>query len=145
MLVQQILGDKAIGGIVMLTSSDTVADAARLMSEKRIGTVVISDDGGKTPHGILSERDIVRELGAAGPGCLSRKVGEMMTRNPKTCVPADHSVKILSTMTEGRFRHMPVMQDGALIGLVSIGDVVKGRLSELAAERDALQGMIMGY
>lgn len=145
MLVQQILGDKAVGGIVMLTSSDTLTDAARLMSEKRIGTVVVSDDGGKTPHGILSERDIVREIGASGPDCMTRTVGDVMTRNPKTCSPSDHSVKILSMMTEGRFRHMPVMQDGAMIGLVSIGDVVKGRLSELAAERDALQGMIMGY
>ena len=145
MLVQQILGDKPVTGTITLKSDDTVSDAAKLMSDKRIGTVVISDDGGATPCGILSERDIVREVGARGAGCMSDKIAEIMTSKLVTCTPKDHSVKILAMMTEGRFRHLPVMEDGKMVGLVSIGDVVKARLAELAMERNALEGMIMGY
>lgn len=145
MLVKQILGDKAVAGIVTLSSKDPVSEAARLMAEHRFGTVVISDDGGKTPSGILSERDIVRELGKRGAACLEMSVGEVMTPDPITCAPGDHAVRILAIMTEKRFRHLPVMEDGMMIGLVSIGDVVKGRLKELAMEKHALEGMIMGF
>ncbi|AGI68415.1 hypothetical protein OAN307_c28470 [Octadecabacter antarcticus 307] len=145
MIVSQILKSKATGGVLTLTSDANVADAARIMSEKRIGAVVISDDGGATPAGILSERDIVRELGKQGPSCMALVVSDMMTKKLVTCSPSDTTDSVLVKMTQGRFRHMPVMDGGKMVGLISIGDAVKARLSELAAERDALTGMVMGH
>ena len=145
MIVSQILKSKDTGGVITLTSDASVSDAAKIMSDKRIGTIVISDDGGATPAGILSERDIVRELGAQGPSCMAVGVNEMMTKKLITCSPSDTSDSVLAKMTEGRFRHMPVMDGDKMVGLISIGDAVKARLAELAAERDALTGMVMGH
>lgn len=145
MIVSQILNSKAVGGVFTLTSDATVTNAAEIMSEKRIGTIVVSDDGGKTAAGILSERDIVRELGKRGPSCMANSVGELMTSKLVTCGPKDTSDAVLEKMTQGRFRHMPVIEDGVMIGLISIGDAVKARLAELAMERDALEGMVMGH
>ena len=144
MLVQQILASKDSTGIISVKPQDTVASAAQLLSEKRIGTVVVSSDG-KSLDGILSERDIVRELGRRGAGCLNETVEGMMTAKVLTCSPRDSADRVLEMMTEGRFRHLPVEEDGAMIGLISIGDVVKARLAELSMEKDALQGMIMGH
>ena len=145
MLVSQILKSKAMDGVLTLTSDASVSDAAAIMSEKRVGTIVISDDGGKTAAGILSERDIVRELGRKGLACMGDTVADMMTRKLVTCRPSDGSDAVLAQMTDGRFRHMPVIENGTLIGLISIGDAVKARLAELAMERDALEGMVMGH
>ncbi|SMX31594.1 CBS domain-containing protein [Octadecabacter ascidiaceicola] len=145
MIVSQILKSKDTGGVITLTSDASVSDAVGIMSDKRIGTIVVSDDGGATPAGILSERDIVRELGRQGPSCLTRLVKDLMTSKLITCSPSDTSDSVLSKMTEGRFRHMPVMDGDTMVGLISIGDAVKARLAELAAERDALTGMVMGH
>ena len=145
MLVSQILKSKAMDGVLTLTSDASVSDAAAIMSEKRIGTIVISDDGGKTAAGILSERDIVRELGRKGLACMGDTVADMMTSKLVTCELSDGSNAVLAQMTDGRFRHMPVIENGTLIGLISIGDAVKARLAELAMERDALEGMVMGH
>jgi CBS domain-containing protein len=144
MLVSKILETKAEGGVISVTPTSKVAEAAKLLSEKRIGTVVVSADGA-TLDGILSERDIVRALGATGPGCLNDAVNTLMTAKITTCDPTDRTDSVLTKMTEGRFRHMPVMEGGKMIGLISIGDVVKARLAELAMEKDALEGMIMGH
>ncbi len=144
MLVHQILRSKADFGVMSLKPDAKVSEAVTLLSEKRIGTVVISKDG-SSPDGILSERDIVRELGKHGPACLDKPVSSMMTAKIVTCTENDSADAILTTMTNGRFRHIPVVKDGRMIGLVSIGDVVKARLSELAMERDALEGMISGH
>ena len=144
MLVQQVLKGKSGQGVITLKPGTTVAEAAKLLSDKRIGTLVISSDG-KSPDGILSERDIVRELGRQGGSCLNMTVESLMTRKLVTCTKDERSDAILSKMTEGRFRHMPVLEDGALIGLISLGDVVKARLMELSMEKDALEGMIMGH
>ncbi|MBY6046906.1 CBS domain-containing protein [Vannielia litorea] len=144
MLVQQILKDKGEGGVLCVKPGSSVADAARLLSEKRIGSVIVSADG-KTAQGILSERDIVRELGRRGPGCLSDTVDDLMTSKLVTCSKEETALSVLEKMTEGRFRHMPVLEGEEMIGLISIGDVVKARLSELAMEKNALEGMIMGH
>jgi len=144
MLVQQILKSKAQSGVFTLPPGTKVSAAAAELASRRIGSVVISPDG-KTPSGILSERDIVRELGRSGPGCLEGPVDDIMTRVVVTCSPDDRADDVLTKMTEGRFRHMPVMENGEMVGLISIGDVVKARLSELAMEKDALEGMIMGH
>ena len=144
MQVHHILKSKANDSVVTVPSGTTVSDAAKILADKRIGTVVVSDDG-VTALGILSERDIVRELAARGAGCLTETVDSYMTAKLVTCARNDDADSILSQMTEGRFRHMPVVEDGKLIGLVTIGDVVKARLTELAMEKSALEGMIMGH
>jgi len=106
--------------------------------------LIVSTDG-KTAAGILSERDIVRELGRRGAGCLADPVSELMTQSLVTCGPDETADDVLGKMTQGRFRHMPVLEGDEMLGLISIGDVVKARLSELSMEKDALQGMIMGH
>jgi CBS domain-containing protein len=144
MIVAQILKSKVDIGVVSVKPTDTVNAAVALLSEKRIGTVVVSADG-STLDGILSERDIVRELGKRGEGCLRGPVADLMTARLVTCTTGDSADQVLEMMTNGRFRHLPVMEDGKMIGLISIGDVVKARLSELSMEKDALEGMIMGH
>ena len=126
-----------------VSPGDPVSRAVEVMAQRRIGAVVVTTDG-VTPEGILSERDIVREL-ARGGDPMARPVGELMTRKVATCVCADDALAVLERMTEGRFRHLPVVNDkGEMLGVVSIGDVVFGRLKELNAEKEALTGMIMG-
>ena len=144
MLVRQILAMKGGGDVFTITSDTAVSEAARMLSEKRIGALVVSD-GGDMPTGILSERDIVRELGRRGADCLGDTVNDLMTRNLVSCAADEPADQVLTKMTDGRFRHMPVVEDGAMIGFISIGDVVKARLSELAMEKDALEGMIKGF
>lgn len=143
MLVNQILNAKA-GGVVTIAPDATVRDAVEMLSARRIGALVVSRDG-ETVQGILSERDIVRELGKRGTGCLDDNVSALMTRAIYGCAPADSAVQVLETMTARRFRHMPVIENKKMIGLISIGDVVAARLSELQLEKDALTGMIMGH
>ncbi len=144
MLVQQILKSKASEAVTTIQPDATVADAVRLLSEKRIGALVVSRDGQRA-EGILSERDVVRELGRRGLECMSDTVESMMTKDLTTCHREDSADAVLERMTMGRFRHLPVVEDEVMIGLISIGDVVKARLSELAMEKDALEGMIMGH
>jgi len=144
MLVQQILKSKANQDIVTIPATSTVSDAASILSEKRIGALVVSEDG-TSIAGMFSERDIVRELGRRGVACMSECVKEIMTTNIVTCGKGDSADHVLQKMTDGRFRHLPVMEDGKLIGLISIGDVVLARLSEMAMENEALEGMIKGF
>ena len=144
MLVSQIMKSKSDDGVVTAPPGMLISEAAAMLSDKRIGTLVISKDG-KTALGILSERDIVRELGRQGAGCLSQSVDKLMTTKLVTCNRDDRADVILEKMTEGRFRHMPVVEGGELVGLISLGDVVKARLTELAMEKNALEGMIMGH
>ncbi len=144
MLVHQILKAKSDDGVVTIAPETTVGAATELLSSRRIGAVIISSDG-KTPEGILSERDIVRELGRRGTACLSETVDTMMTRDLIGCAREDSADAVLTKMTDGRFRHMPVLEGTEMVGLISIGDVVKARLSELAMEKQALEGMIMGH
>ena len=143
MLVRQILRSKGDDAVLTVRPDATVAEAARLLSERLIGCLVVSRDGTR-PEGVLSERDIVRELGARGPDALREAVAEMMTEEVQTCGCDDRADDVLAQMTAGRFRHLPVMEGERMIGLISIGDVVKARLSELAMEKDALEGMIAG-
>ncbi len=144
MRVHQILRGKGNDEVVTVRPDIDVTEAMGVLSSKRIGAVIVSTDG-KKPAGILSERDIVRELGRRGTACLAEKVSQMMTDKLITCTPEDSAHEVLGKMTEGRFRHMPVMDGDTMVGLISIGDVVKARLSELAMERDALQDMVMGH
>jgi CBS domain-containing protein len=144
MLVQQILKSKGDGAVITITPETKVSEAAQTLAERRIGGLIVSRDG-ETVDGILSERDIVRSLAVRGTSCMTETVSEMMTRNPVCCSRNDSSDAVLTRMTDGRFRHMPVVEDGKLVGIVTIGDVVKARLEELSMEKNALEGMIMGY
>ncbi|WP_417721749.1 CBS domain-containing protein [Salipiger sp.] len=144
MQVKQILKDKPEGGVITIRPGTTVAELTKLLAEKRIGGVVVSSDG-RTALGIISERDVVRQLGQVGAESLSRPVEEYMTQKVEVCSSDDDTNEVLARMTRGRFRHMPVVDDGEMTGIVTIGDVVKAQISELAMEKDALQGMIMGF
>lgn len=144
MLVSHILKSKSDDGVVTLPPGTTVAKLAEVLSSRRIGAVVISRDG-RVVDGIVSERDVVREIGRRGPACLPDRVESLMTASVTTCQRNDTADAVLATMTEGRFRHLPVVENGQMIGLISIGDVVKARLSELSMENHALEGMIKGF
>ena len=144
MLVSQILKFKGDDGVVTIDTRASASDAANILSTRKIGSVVVSDDG-KAPLGILSERDIVREIGKRGAIALQDRVADIMTKNLQTCGSEDRADDVLTRMTEGRFRHMPVLEAGQMVGIVTIGDVVKARLTELSMEKDALEGMIMGH
>lgn len=144
MLVQQILKSKGDSGVITVAPGTKVAEAAQILAERRIGGIIISANG-KHPEGILSERDIVRALALKGGACMSENVDDIMTRNPVCCTRQDSADLVLTRMTDGRFRHMPVVEDGTMVGIVTIGDVVKARLQELSMEKAALQDMIMGH
>jgi len=144
MLVRQMLKLKPAAGVVTIPPGTTVAKAAETLSLHHFGALVVSSDG-TTVEGIVSERDIVHQLWKRGTECMTGLVDEMMTTDVTCCGLDDTSDAVLSIMTEGRFRHMPVLEDGVMVGLISIGDVVKARLSELSMEKEALTGMIMGH
>ncbi|MBK6669806.1 MAG: CBS domain-containing protein [Microthrixaceae bacterium] len=118
-----------------------VAEAVAALSDRGIGALVVSSDG-STILGIVSERDVVRSLAERGPVALDATVAQIMTTEVRTCVREDGIGRLMAQMTEHRIRHLPVVENGALRGLVSIGDVVKGRLSELEAETQHLTDYI---
>lgn len=140
MIVAQMLKGKG-GGIITVKPDDTVAKAAGLLADNRIGAVVVSTDG-KIIAGILSERDIVRELARRGADVLVAPVSQLMTAKVVTCRLNDSVNEIMAMMSQGRFRHLPVAEYGELVGIVSIGDVVKARVSEIEGEANALREYI---
>jgi CBS domain-containing protein len=144
MLVHQILKSKSSDAVVTVPPGMLISEAVHILADRKIGTVMVSRDG-KRADGILSERDIVRMLAKQGASILMEPVDAFMTKKLMTCTREDSADSVLQRMTDGRFRHMPVVEGGQLIGLISLGDVVKARLTELAMEKDALQGMIMGH
>ncbi|MDD9924037.1 MAG: CBS domain-containing protein [Boseongicola sp.] len=144
MLVHQILEMKGGQDVVTISSETSVSDVARLLSEKKIGAVIVSESG-QDVQGIISERDIVRELGRRGEACLKDQTSALMTKNIISCTRDETADQVLEKMTKGRFRHMPVVENDKMVGLISIGDVVKARLSELSMEKDALEVMIKGF
>jgi len=142
MNAKTILAAKAMGGdIIAIEPGADLAAAVNLLSKHRIGVVIIRGAGGRLA-GILSERDIVRALSEHGPEALSLQVGQVMTRNVATCAEEDNVATIMEQMTAGKFRHMPVLAKGELVGLISIGDVVKQRVDEIEHESEALRDYI---
>jgi CBS domain-containing protein len=121
----------------------TLAEIARTLHQRRIGAVVITGPGGAI-EGIVSERDIVSGVAKAGPQVLGRPAGEVMTRDVRTCDPGDSIYEIMNVMTEHRIRHLPVVVDGKLRGIVSIGDVVKQRIAEVEFEANEMKRYIGG-
>jgi CBS domain-containing protein len=124
--------------VVTIKRDATVASLVRGLRDERIGAMVVSDDG-RTVEGIVSERDVVRGLADAGTQVLEQRVAQIMTAPVRTCSPGDPVKTVMETMTLHRIRHLPVLVDGRLAGIVSIGDVVKNRLDEMATETSVLR------
>jgi CBS domain-containing protein len=141
MIVRNIIDTKAIRELVTIKPSEPVRSAVELLTKYRIGAVIVSSDGAIV-DGILSERDIVRALGARGVSCLEGQVQDLMTAEVIGCHPEDTAISVMERMTDGRFRHMPVIDNNRMIGVISIGDVVKARITEVQAENAALTDMI---
>ncbi len=142
MLVETILGTK---GRRVATSppDETIADAAAKLKQQQIGALVVSVDG-LAVLGIISERDICRAVADHGTALGTMRVEDLMTREVITCVPDDTIANIMSIMTEKRVRHLPVIKDGVMCGLISIGDVVKIRIEEVEHEAEAMREYIAG-
>jgi len=140
MNVKTILAAKG-GDIVGIEPNADLAAAAQLLSKHRIGAVVIRGAGGRLA-GILSERDIVRAVAEHGNNALSIQVAKVMTRNVTTCGEDDTIASLMEVMTAGKFRHVPVVTGSELVGLVSIGDVVKQRVGEIEQESEQLRDYI---
>ncbi len=141
MKVMQILQRKGSDAIESVSPDSSLSDVASILSQKKIGCVLVLNEDGKLA-GIVSERDIVRALGVNGGKCLNDSVRTVMTADVITCVVEDDDNSVLKKMTTGRFRHMPVLSDGGLVGLISIGDVVKARIDSLKMENEELENMI---
>ena len=128
---------------VTIEAEAKISQAIDLLSANNIGTLIVSNDGNSTA-GILSERDIIHGLQRSGASLLEARVGDIMTTDLQICTPSDTLGILLARMTERRIRHLPVIEDDRLVGIVSIGDVVKLRLDDLVAEGEALRGYITG-
>jgi CBS domain-containing protein len=140
MSVQHILAEKS-GDVVTIAPDRTLADAARLLAERRIGAVIVSE-ANRPVAGILSERDIVRALARSGAGALDHAVRDHMTADVVTCTSQMVIAEVMELMTRGKFRHLPVVEGGRLVGIVSIGDAVKRRLAEMESEQQAMREYI---
>lgn len=129
------------GDIITIEPTADIAAAAKLLAAHRIGAVLIRGAGGRLA-GILSERDIVRAISDRGADALALPVGQLMTRDVETCGEDDTAASIMERMTAGKFRHLPVLAKGKLVGLISIGDVVKQRVDEVERESEAMRDYI---
>jgi CBS domain-containing protein len=128
--------------VVSIEPSATLAAAVALLSQKHIGALLILGAGGRIA-GILSERDIVHALAERGAGALDEPVSQSMTRKVATCTEGESVSSLMERMTAGKFRHLPVLDDGKVIGMISIGDVVKHRLYEMERDSAALHDYIL--
>jgi CBS domain-containing protein len=141
MQVSHILREKG-DDIVSIASEATLSEASRLLARKRIGALIVRDVSGEL-LGILSERDVVRAVAEESVGALARPVSAYMTRDVATCALHDTVDELMEMMTQGRFRHVPVIDgEERLIGIVSIGDVVKSRIEETVREAATLREYI---
>jgi CBS domain-containing protein len=128
--------------VTTIVPDKTLGDAASLLSQHKIGALVVTG-ADRRVTGILSERDIVKAVSAGGAAALEEKIAARMTREVVTCGPHDTMAELMGRMTAGRFRHVPVVENGRLVGIISIGDVVKHRLAEMERESSELRNYIM--
>lgn len=143
MIVMHILKLKGSAAVETIAPTAPISAAAATLAEKRYGALVVSTDGSSIA-GIISERDIVRALAREAGGCLVMPVSKLMTESVETCAMSDTSNSVLERMSAGRFRHMPVVEEGKMVGLLSIGDVVKARITEIEQENAAMADMLSG-
>ena len=135
--------DRKGSAVVTISGEASVAEAVAALAEHRIGAIIVSGDGAHI-EGIVSERDVVRGLGMSHGTLLEQPVRSIMTANVLTCSPDDLVDSLMTTMTDNRVRHVPVVEGGVLRGIVSIGDVVKSRIDELEKDRKELEEYITG-
>jgi len=140
MQVSAVLGQKG-DHVVTVSPSDSITDVAAVLSKNKIGAVLVRAEDGDV-LGVLSERDIVRGVAQSGVDSLTKSAADLMTKDVITCGAEDTVNEVMATMTDHRIRHVPVMRDGALAGVISIGDVVKNHLAEIERERQALRDYI---
>ena len=140
MTVRRILAGKG-RDVVTISPDRTLSEAVRLLCDRRLGALVVTDAGGAV-IGIISERDIVQSVALRGAGALTESVSQSMTENVVTTRESATIQTVMTEMTTGRFRHMPVIEDGRLAGIISIGDVVKHRVAEMEDEQQALREYI---
>jgi CBS domain-containing protein len=140
MTVAAILASKG-RDVVTIAGTRTVAESVQLLATKRIGAIVVIEDGGRIA-GIVSERDIVRALSADAAAALALPVSSVMTRAVVTCGEGETIDSVMSRMTRGRFRHLPVVTGGRLAGIISIGDVVKARIEQVEREAEEMRAYI---
>ena len=140
MKINDVIHAKASQAVVTISPDATVRELVALLAEHNVGALVVSDDGEQVA-GIVSERDVVRRL-HADTAVLDTAVRDIMTAEVRTCVGDDDLTDLMQTMTEHRIRHVPVVADGRLTGIISIGDVVKNRIGELEFERDQLDSYV---
>ena len=129
--------------VVTVRPDATLEEVARKLAQKRIGAIMVMGASGRI-DGIISERDIIRAISERGGTCLQEPVALSMTRNVQVCDVSDTLDELMAKMTAGRFRHLPVVEDGALAGIVSIGDVVKHHIAEVEMEASALKYYVAG-
>ncbi len=130
----------ARGAVIAANIEDTVADVVALLAERRIGCVPVVDQGKVV--GIFSERDVVYGLARTGASLLARKVGDVMTSPPVTIAPDTPVISALSLMTKRRIRHLPILDEGRMVGFISIGDLVKSRIDAIESEAEAMRSYI---
>lgn len=140
MTVSHILGGKG-RKVITLPPSTSIHDAAKFLAENRIGAIIITGANGAI-EGIVSERDIVRSVAGAGNVNLGKPVSDIMTRTVKTCSESDSEEDLMKLMTDNRIRHLPVVDNGKLVGVVSIGDVVKYRMEAIESETREMKAYI---
>ena len=138
--IARLVADRDPAQIVTCPAGATVRQAVQLLAEKRIGALPVMRDG--QVAGIFSERDVLYRLASEGALCLDRQVGEVMTSPPVTIDPETPALDALTLMTRRRIRHLPVMRQGAMIGFISIGDIVKARIDEITAEAEHMRHYI---
>jgi CBS domain-containing protein len=142
MRVSDVLTSKGSDAVYTITSEATVRELLDVLAELNVGALVVSDDG-ETMLGIVSERDIVRKLRSV-ENAAELAVSEIMTSDVQVCAPEDSFGSLMEVMTEHRVRHIPVIDDGKIVGVVSIGDAVKYRMDQLEFERDQLSNYVAG-
>lgn len=140
MRISDVLGSKAVKNVITIGPDAGVRELLATLSEHNIGAVVVSSDG-STLTGIVSERDVVRHLHSDGT-VINNIVSAIMTPGVQTCTPDDDLDEVMQVMTEGRFRHIPVVADDQVVGIVSIGDMVKHKIDQLQFERDQLDSYV---
>ena len=140
MKIREVIAGKAIQDIVTIDPDATVRELLALLAQYNIGAAVVSRDGSAV-DGIVSERDVVRRLNGNDAG-LGDTVAQIMTSDVQTCEASSSLDDVRKTMTEGRFRHLPVVENGSLIGVISIGDIVKAYIDQVEFERDQLDSYV---
>ena len=140
MTIAAILKHKG-ANVVSIQEGASVAELVQVLATRRIGAVPVLDSNGQL-RGIVSERDVVEAFGAHGAAALEMQAARFMTQTPRTGTPATTVAEAMEMMTEGRFRHMPVFLDDKMIGIISIGDVVKARIMQQAQEVDSLKAYV---